>query len=131
MKKKSASQSGLFNPRTSLALILCSAGFILTIFSFAGTSLRSNHPAEIPRRYMPVPDGKIDDLDRIEQEWHNRVTYPTGVFNPAWIRNAAEHDARIGGRFPAGGRTMNPLRGKNAPFSLDLTAFTALGPQPE
>jgi hypothetical protein len=37
-------------------------------------------------RFMPVPGGESDDLDRLEAEWHNRLTYPTGVFDPSWVR---------------------------------------------
>ncbi len=38
MKKHSSSQSGIFNPRTLLALALSSAGVFLAIFSFAATA---------------------------------------------------------------------------------------------
>ena len=47
-------------------------------------------------RYMPVPGEEEEEseaLDRLESEWHNRLTYPTGIFNPAWIRQALAQDA--------------------------------------
>src|SRR5438876_659673 len=37
MQKKSASQSGLFNPRVLLAFALCSVGVLLAMLSSAGT----------------------------------------------------------------------------------------------
>ena len=83
-----------------------------------------------PELDMPVPGGKADDLDRMEQEWHNRLTYPTGIFNPEWLRLAAATDALIQRAIPAGAPGIF-LKGPNAPLVLSSTGFTALGPQPE
>ena len=55
-----------------------------------------------PPRYMPVPGGEPDDLDRMETEWNNRLTYPTGLFDPAWVRLAALKDALIPRGIPGG-----------------------------
>ena len=49
--------------------------------------------------------------------WNDRLTYPTGHFNPAWLRAAARQDARIASRRPSSAATP--------------AAWTALGPQPE
>ena len=51
---------------------------------------------------MPVPGGEVDDLDSMEVDWHNRLTYPTGRFDPAWVRQAAVQDAAIAREIPAG-----------------------------
>src|SRR5207253_2516981 len=106
MKKNPTSESGIFNPRVLLAFALCSAGVFLAISSFTGMpghpirsdgSKRQSAAGNInlPQRYMPVPGGKPDDLDRMEVEWNNRLTYPTGLFDPAWLRLAALKDALI------------------------------------
>jgi hypothetical protein len=132
MKKNPLSQSAFFNLRLLLGLVLCSAGALLVIFSFSGIPWHSIVSADQLQRDMPVPGGKSDDLDRMEQEWFNRITYPTGVFNPEWIQRAADHDARIPRRIPLGIRSSRLLQGgKNAPLAMDVNAFTALGPQPE
>ena len=54
---------------------------------------------------MPVPGGErgdADELNRLEEEWNNRLTYPTGVFDPAWLRLAARADSLITRAIPAG-----------------------------
>ena len=89
-----------------------------------GTS-SSPEPAQ---RYMPVPGGKADDLNGLEVDWHHRLTYPTGRFDPAWVRRAAEHDASISRGIPAG-LQLN-INQSSAALGLDPNGFTALGPQP-
>jgi hypothetical protein len=79
---------------------------------------------------MPVPGGKVDDLDRMEVEWNNRLTYPTGLFNPAWLRLAAAQDALIPRGIPLGITPKN-LNQSNGALALDPNHFTALGPMPE
>ena len=81
------------------------------------------------QRYMPVPGGEVDDLDRMEAEWNNRLTYPTGRFDPAWVRHAAAQDALIERNIPAG-LPANNLNENNGALTLDPNAFTALGPRP-
>ena len=129
MKKKSASQSAFFNPRLLLSFVLCSIGVLLAVFGFAG---KPSHPIgdrdQLPR-YMPVPGGGADDLDRMEVEWNNRLTYPTGRFDPAWVRSAAAHDALITRGIPLGLQGRD-LKGRHMPLALDPSRFTALGPQP-
>src|SRR6266851_4407875 len=48
MKKNPISESGLLNPRVSLAFILCSIGVSLAMFSFAG-------PARTPNIKLTAP----------------------------------------------------------------------------
>ena len=95
--------------------------------------------ASRPPRYMPVRGEKGEDLSRMEQEWNDRLTYPTGRFNPAWLRQAAAQDAKIRRNIPLGAaatRSLKNLNGANmagatvATTSLDPTRFTALGPAP-
>src|ERR1700704_3317884 len=128
MLKKSRSESGLFHPRIFLASVLFSAGICLATFSFSGEheSNRSVAAPE-PERYMPVPGGEPDDLDRIELEWNSRLTYPTGVFDPAWVRRAAQQDSLMARQVPAG--LQREMR-NDGPAALNPNAFTALGPQP-
>ena len=84
---------------------------------------------ERAERYMPVPGGEVDDLDAMEVEWNNRLTYPTGRFNPAWVRQAATQHAQIARRVPAGLQATNPNQ-DNTGLTLDPNSFTALGPRP-
>ena len=78
---------------------------------------------------MPVPGGEADDLNRLEMEWHNRLTYPTGRFDPAWVRLAAAQDAQVQRAIPAGIPATN-LNQSGSPLVLDPSSFTALGPKP-
>src|SRR3954468_22863334 len=133
MKNERYSRGGFFNLRILLSLFLGSVAGLLAIFSFAGVPAGFVRVAE-PLRMMPLPDGdgnESDDLNRMEEEWHNRLTYPTGKFDPAWVRRAVEHDATIARDVPFGLRATNLPQGPDAPLALDATAFTALGPQPE
>jgi hypothetical protein len=129
MKKKSASQSAFFNPRLLLSFVLCSIGVLLAIFGFAGTPWHAAGYRDQSPRYMPVPGGGVDELDRMEVEWNNRLTYPTGRFNPAWVRAAAARDALIPRGVPSGLRGRD-FKGGHMPLALDPSRFTALGPQP-
>ncbi len=133
MKRNTSSRSGLSNPRVVIALALCSGGALLAFFSFAGVPLPSRLAAQVDDRphLMPVPGEGADNLQRMQMEWHNRVTYPTGVFNPEWIRRAAVHDAGIERGIPAGLRRRDLSHGPRGPLALDVNAFIALGPQPE
>jgi hypothetical protein len=139
MKQKRTSTFGLVNSRFLLALALCSAGILLAISSFTGmgwisvdrlaSSKERDDRDDLDRkeRYMPVPEGEADDLDGLEVDWHNRVTYPTGRFDPAWVREAAAQDARIERQVPFGLQSFNS---SNPAITLAAGSFTALGPQP-
>jgi hypothetical protein len=58
------------------------------------------------------------------------LTYPTGIFNPAWLRLAAVQHNAIPRGIPSGIPLKN-LNRANAPLALSATGFTSLGPQPE
>jgi len=126
MKKKSTSQSAFFNLRLLLALSVAVAGVALAI-----VATRPSAEEQIPH-YMPVPDSNTQEetigLTRLEQYWFDRLTFPTGRFDPRWVRAAAaQHD-----QMPSGLQFGQHLKlNLNNPNALSTTGFTALGPQPE
>src|SRR3954452_24080032 len=61
---------------------------------------------------LPVQGG-TEELGAADSYWNTRLTYPTGHYNPAWLRTAARQAARLPDRAPAG------------------ASWTPLGPQPE
>jgi hypothetical protein len=117
------------NLRVLLALTLCFCGLALAIIADKTSAVR---PGSERERYMPVPGGDSRDealrLAELEQYWHDRLTYPTGRFDPAWLRAAAAQHARMTSGVPAGEHLKVDLANPNA---LSTTNFTALGPQPE
>src|SRR5215211_7790953 len=123
------SQSGFINLRTLLGLTLGLSGVALAILAGKDNTVRRSSE---PERYMPVPGGdSLDEargLAELEQYWHNRLTFPTGRFDPAWMRAAAAQHARMATGIPAGQHLKLNLANPNA---LSTTNFTALGPQPE
>jgi hypothetical protein len=80
---------------------------------------------------MPVPgsgpQSEAAGLEQLEQYWHDRLTFPTGRFDPAWVRAAfAQHESMTAG-VPAGQHLkLDPSN----PKALSQAGFTALGPQP-
>jgi len=85
----------------------------------------------------PIPDGA--GLIDAESYWAHRISYPTGEFDPQWVRNAATEDAKIERRVPAGagggddggGRfRAKSLSFAASPLALSTSSFTALGPKP-
>src|SRR5438034_10243440 len=127
--RRSLGEGGFFNLRALLGLTLCLFGVALAIFAGREASRR---PAAEPDRYMPAPGGssrsEAAGLEQLEQYWQNRLTYPTGRFDPAWVRAAAAQHARMASGIPAGQHLKLNLANPNA---LSTTNFTALGPQPE
>jgi hypothetical protein len=121
-------EGGFFNLRALLGLTLCLFGVALAILAERGAALR---PAPEPDRYMPVPGNSSQSeaagLEQLEQYWHDRLTFPTGRFDPAWVRAAAAQHARMTSGVPAGQHLKLDLANPNA---LSTTNFTALGPQP-
>jgi hypothetical protein len=94
------------------------------------------------------------DAERIidaETYWNHRVTYPTGKFNPAWLRSAAKQDKAVHRGLPKGKRRgqnknndstvtsqalINSLTNLSSPSSFaalfqSSTDFIPLGPAPE
>src|SRR5205085_743566 len=87
---------------------------------------------EDPQRDLPTlaenPQKEAADLNSLEQYWSDRVTYPTGNFDPAWVRQAADQDALVLRGVPAGHFPTNKGNGSGSTFST--TNFTSLGPKP-
>ena len=123
------SQGGFFNLRALLGLTLVLSGVALAILADKDGALR--RPSE-PERYMPVPGGNSREeaagLQALEQYWRDRLTFPTGRFDPAWLRAAAAQHARMAVGVPAG---QHLKLNRANPNALSTTNFTALGPQPE
>src|ERR1017187_9965214 len=130
-----------FNPRTLIGFALCSVGVALVVFALIPFPNRLAS-AKRPARDMPTfgedPENEAIDLGRLEQYWSDRLTYPTGNFNPAWVRQAAAQHERIPRGIPAGNFTKLSakanVKGRLAsvsPLALSTTSFTALGPLPE
>jgi hypothetical protein len=87
-------------------------------------------PTEDRQRDLPTlgtnPQEESADLGRLEQFWSDRLSYPTGQFDPAWVRQAANQDALMARGVPAGSFQTPDGDGP----ALSTTNFTALGPQP-
>ena len=90
-------------------------------------------PSEKPLPYMPVPGENPQDenaaLTKLELYWFDRLTFPTGRFEPgmgARGRSATRSDAKS--VFPSGQHLKLEFSNPNA---LSTAGFTALGPQPE
>ena len=67
-----------------------------------GRDSKATRASASPAHYMPVPGGeKGEQFAAMDSYWNDRLTYPTGRFNPAWLRSAARQDARIASRTPA------------------------------
>src|SRR4029453_2736040 len=122
-------QHGFINLRALLGLTLGLSGVALAIFAGKDGALQRSPE---PERYMPVPGGDSRDeaanLGQLEQYWRDRLTFPTGRFDPAWLRAAAAQHARMTTGVPTGKHLKLKLANPNA---LSTTNFTALGPQPE
>ena len=133
MNKKRASRPAFLKIRASIALALLVSAACLAMFSFAPPGVfpvkTGRADREQRQRYMPIRGGEPDDLNRMEEEWNNRLTYPTGIFNPAWLRLAAASDSLITRAIPAGVPLKN-LDRLNSPLALSSSGFTALGPAP-
>ncbi len=121
-------EGGFVNLRTVLGLTLGLSGIALAIFASKEAAVPR---ASQPERYLPVPGAGSHDeargLAELEQYWHYRLTYPTGRFDPAWVRAAAAQHAGMMSGVPAGQHLKLDLANPNA---LSTTDFTALGPQP-
>src|SRR6266516_2729591 len=126
--RRSLGEGGFFNLRALLGLTLCLFGVALAIFAGREAALR---PAPEPELYRAVPGSSSESeaagLEQLEQYWHDRLTFPTGRFDPAWVRAAAAQHAQMTSGVPAGQHLKLDLANPNA---LSTTNFTALGPQP-
>ncbi len=163
MKTNTSTRSAFFSVRILFGFALCLLGVGL---GFAALRVRPAAEPEHVRvvtenvdlaRALPAGgdrDSEAEDLLRLEEYRHLRLAYPTGRFDPAWVRNAADQHNRNQRRIP-GGKTLFSqsttsggltLAGGNTagtgdptdmsalapgPLSLGSTSFTSLGPNPE
>ncbi|MFL6583249.1 MAG: hypothetical protein ACJ8KU_01885 [Chthoniobacterales bacterium] len=81
-------------------------------------------------RYAAVGDGEANELDRLEAQWAARLSYPTGRFNPAWVRAAAKQDASLIRSIPSGRQSAQLSLANSSAVALSIGGFTSLGPQP-
>ncbi len=137
MKKNPSTRSAFFNLRSLFGFTLGFLGIVLAIFAhFSPITDHVSRPgatnAPRPPRYMPVPGARSEaeaaELGRLEQFWTDRLTYPTGRFDPAWLRAAAAQHSRLSVGVPAG---IPALLNPKSPLAFTGTGFIGLGPQPE
>jgi len=131
MKKKSTYRSAFFNARVLLGFTLCFLGAALAIFALnSATELTQDGAKAL--HYMPAPGANPQEettgLAQLEQFWFDRLTFPTGRFDPRWVRAAAAQHNQMPSGLPFGQHLKLDL---NNPHALSTTGFTALGPQPE
>ncbi|HET7529697.1 MAG TPA: hypothetical protein VFJ98_01935 [Mycobacteriales bacterium] len=78
--------------------------------------------------------GEGEDLNAAARYWDQRLTYPTGHFDPAWLRRAARQDAAVPRRMPAGTHSAtapsSSADGAAGAATLAADGFTSLGPAP-
>ncbi|MFL6590178.1 MAG: WD40/YVTN/BNR-like repeat-containing protein [Chthoniobacterales bacterium] len=135
MLKKTSSEAGVFRPRVFFAFLLFSAGACCAMFGVSSplnfTTPKQERIDEASERYMAAPGRESEDLNRLEAQWNDRLTYPTGLFDPEWVRTAAAVDRKIPRSLPLGAGTLNlRMRAADATQALDPTNFTSLGPKP-
>src|SRR4051794_10982272 len=142
MKKPNSTRwSAFVVARALMAGALCFSGVALAVIATHNSSLLPQQSADADvtaAKPMPVPDSDENEttgLERMELYWADRVTYPTGKFNPEWLREAAQQDKAIESGVPAGSFERLQLATKGAKGkqlnSLATTGWTPLGPAPE
>ncbi|MFN2595685.1 MAG: hypothetical protein ABR563_00585, partial [Pyrinomonadaceae bacterium] len=96
--------------------------------SAARASVSRKESARAGREAAEPERERYEALLEQEEYWAARLTYPTGQFDPAWVREAIGQDAAVERAVPAG-RVNTSL--SLSPLALSTTGFTALGPAPE
>src|SRR5438552_2450908 len=103
LARRPVSEGGFFSLRALLGLAIFLLGAVLAIFAVRPSA---EQRATEPLHYMPVPGDNPKEetaaLSRLEQFWFDRLTFPTGRFNPAWVRAAAAQHARMPSGVPFG-----------------------------
>src|SRR5207302_1376430 len=138
MKIKRARRLGFLQIRALAALLLFGAAICIAKFSFAPLRVaNTEHRRDVDLKrphYMPVQGERGEELNRMEEEWSNRLTYPTGNFDPAWIRQAVAQDSLVQRAIPEGIPFKSPVGISGvesiSPLALSTSGFTALGPAP-
>ena len=96
--------------RMRIVLVAIAGLALFTALAVAGSKqLGSGSPsAQSAVKDLPVQGG-TEELGTADSYWNTRLTYPTGRYNPAWLRIAARQAARLPDRIPAGGASWTPL----------------------
>src|SRR5512140_1107473 len=81
------------------------------------------------RLRVDEPEKDVEKLLDQESFWLNRLTYPTGRFDPVWLRRAAVQDSTIQRGVPDGRKAQ--IDRSQSPLLLDPDSFTPRGPKPE
>src|SRR5688572_17349620 len=100
--------------RTRLGL----AGAILLVIAVWGSSLSSQFSGPLSAGvagegalFLPAPGGDPEEegesLRRLNEYWHQRISYPTGNFDTRWLLQAAQQDKAVASGVPAGRVTYN------------------------
>ena len=92
-----------FSLRRPTAVIFFVVALAVAAGVAGGTTLfHHSSKSSSPARYTATPDGEADSVGQLEKYWNDRITYPTGHFNPAWLRHAAAQADKIPSRMPKG-----------------------------
>ena len=122
---ESYSDSHLVFSAVALAIFAGWGGALRSPDGPSRTGVPAGRPDQ-PARYMPVPGASTREeaagLAQLEQYWFDRLTFPTGRFNPAWVRAAARQHARMPSGVPFGQHLNLNFASPNA---LSTTSFTA------
>ena len=124
-------------PRVAALFALLS---LVVLGSTLIAALRASHPAAsrgpvgptgLSGRFAPQPGAEpredLSSQEEWETFWTQRLTYPTGRFDPAWISNAVAEDRRVPRAVP-GGQVIYDRERSRSPLELDPNRFTSLGP---
>src|SRR4051812_32787735 len=140
--------------RTRIVCVLLAGAALFATLVVAGSRHQNgSQQASSAAPYTAIPDtGEGEDLGRIDAYWSDRMTYPTGDYDPAWVREAAREDEHIESAVPEsaaageadhGDAADNPAAATGpggtgsggstsiaAASGLSTTSWTALGPRP-
>jgi hypothetical protein len=119
---KPRSWSPVLVPALALALAL---GASLASGPHCGDRIQPFQGNEFTRRVAAASAGILSPADG--DYFALRATYPTGRFEPRWVRAAATRHRAMPRGVPAG---RKEYRRGDSPLALDQNAFTSLGPQP-
>jgi hypothetical protein len=118
-------------------------GAALLAAALIGGMVASSRPlttsAKALPHYLAAPGSERDEaagLAQLDTYWSDRLTYPTGRFNPAWLRRAAAQDALVERGIPNGRARMTSARTSAGAATSestidDINGFVSLGPKPE
>lgn len=112
--------------RLTASFSLCCFAAALAILA----TINSEHRAEKSPRYAAVPQSEAGGLDALEAQWAARLSYPTGKFDPWWVRAAAVQDAAVTRSIPSGQHAAQFSLANGRAVALSISGFTSLGPAP-